>query len=229
MQAAYASSVQEKVLAAIAQAKLFLQKEYLQCMDQAKVKGIAAPSDIAEMLRLIHIDTLMYDQQERISEKLKALFGAVENYGESIVLIINGKKDRADIYMGVACEQTPQPVFDTFLRSLNSLLPGCQYRIMHNEAIRSLMNDVLPESEAIHISSVAAIPSSERTQDESLQKLDVLIEGMKHESFSLILVAQAILPQELSAMQQQLQRLYTELFCLERTTLTVSQSTAQSI
>lgn len=224
-----ANNVQEKFLSAIAHAKLFLHKEYLQCMDQAKIVGIAAPSDVAEMLRLIHIDTLMYDQQERVSEKLKALFGAVENYGESIVLMINGKKDRADVYIGVACEQPPQPVFDTFLRSLNSLLPGCQYKIMHNEAIRSLMDDVLPSSETIHISSVAAFPSAEKTQDEPLQKLDVLIEGMKHNPFSLILLAQAIFPQELSAMQQQLQRLYTELSSMERSTLTLSQSNSQSI
>lgn len=223
------NSFQDKALTAIAHAKLFLHKDYLQCMDKAKLIGITGQTDCAEMLRLIHIDTLLYDQQERVSEKLKALFGAVENYGESIVLMINGKKDRAEIYMGVACEQAPQPVFNTFQRSLNSLLPGCQYKILHNAAIRSLMDDLLPPSESIHISSVAAFPSEERVQEEPMQKLDVLIEGMKHSPFSMVLLAQSILPEELSAIQQQLQRLYTELSSMEKSTLTLSQSNSKSL
>ncbi|MBR4039919.1 MAG: ATP-binding protein [Clostridia bacterium] len=224
-----ANNMQEKTLSALAHAKLFLHKEYLQCMSRAKLVGIAAPADSAENLRLIHVDTLLYDQQERVSEKLKSLFGAVENYGESIVLLINGKKDRAEIYMGVACEQAPQPVFDTFLRSMNSLLPGCQYRILHNAAIRSLMDELLPPAESIHVSAVAAFPMEEKRQDEQLQKLDVLIEGMKHSPFSMVLLAQSILPEELSAMRQQLQRLYTELSSLEKSTLTLSQSNSKSI
>ncbi len=223
------NNTQQKVISAIAHAKLFLYKEYLQCMDQAKIAGITGPSDIAETLRLIHIETLLFDQQERISEKLKALFGAVENYGESIILIINGKKDHAEIYMGIACEQPPQPVFDTFLRSIDGLMPGCRYKVMHNEAIRSLMDDVLPPSETIHISSIAAFPSEEKMQDEPLQKLDVLIEGMKHRPFSMILLAQAILPQELSALQQQLQRLYTDLSSMERASFTRSLGSSTSI
>lgn len=220
---------QQEVISAIAHAKLFLNKEYLQCMDQAKIVGITPPSDVSEAMRLIRIDTLLFDQQEQISEKLRALFGAVENYGESIILIINGKKDHTEIYMGVACEPPLQPVFDTFLRSLDSLMPGCQYKVMHNEAIHEIMDDVLPQSETLHISSIAAFPSEEKMHNVPLQKLDVLIEGMKHRPFSLILLAQAILPQELSALQLQLQRLYTDLSSIERSSLTLSINSSTSL
>lgn len=236
-------NTQPDVNTAIAQTKLLLYKDYLQCMDQAQVVGCEQDGTSEQALRLIHIDTLLYDQEESIAEKLKALFGAVENYGESVALIINGKRDRVDIYMGVACQSAPQPVFNTFLRSLNSLLPGCQYKILHNDAIRRVMNDVLPNidithsttedalsaMEEVHISAVSAFPFDEQASQEPLQKLDVLIDGMRHSPFSMVLLAQSIRPDELSVMQQQLQRLYTDLSVIEKTSLTVSQSNSQSI
>lgn len=218
-------------LRALAQTKIVLNKEYLQVMNDAQIVGVSETPDSASCMRLMHIQTLLYDRRESLTEKLQALFGAVENYGESVMLLINGKKDRADIYMGIASEQAIQPVFNTFRCSVDSLLPGCQYRVLPNAEIRTLIEDIIPETDGngIHMASVAAFPSEKQDREEKAQQLDVLLTGMRHRPFSMILLAKAIAPSVISALQENLQQLSTELSPLERATLTLSQSTSDTV
>lgn len=214
----------------IAFANMFLRKDYLQCMEQATiVNPWSDKRNINKNLRLIHIDALLYDSTEKISDKLNTLFGAVESYGESVVLILNGKHDHVDFYLGISSNQAPQPVFSTFRRSLNGLLPGCRYTTLHNEAIEELIDEILPENEHLDIATVCALPSDNNARDFPGEKLDTLIDGMRHRPFSMVLLAKAVPSDDLADMRQLYMQLYTELSSLEKSVITVSKSDTESI
>ncbi len=218
------------IVDSIAFANMFLRKDYLQCLEQATiVNPWVDKKAVEDNLRLIHIDALLYDSTEKISNKLSTLFAAVESYGETVLLILNGKTDRVDFYLGISSDQAPQPVFNTFRRSLSGLLPGCRYTTLHNGAIEELMNEILPTKEHLDIASVCALPSEDSRAEFSGEKLDTLIDGMRHRPFSMILMAKAVPSDDLAAMRQLYMQLYTELSSLEKSVVTVSKSDTESI
>ena len=213
-----------------AAADTFLRKEYLQCLDQAKIVSLclgAAPKE--SHLRMIHMDALFYDTEEHISEKIEILLRSVENYGETMLLILDGRRDRVDIYLGISSEQMPQPVFEAFRRSLSGLLPGCRYTTLHSDEAEQLMKQLLPEDETVHIAGVAAFPGADLERRQPGEKLDVLIDGMRHRPFSMFLLAKAVPADDLAAMRQSYCQLYTDFSPLEKMAVTLSDSSTQAV
>ena len=208
---------------AVAQADLYVRKAYL---DHLNLADILTPTGETgeDAIRLVRIDQILYDQSEQLSRKICEIFGAVESYGGSIVLLLNGKKDRVDLYMGIGGHQehTAQ-VFKTFLSSLSGALPGCQYRPLRSREINQVLDDVFPQGEELHLSAISAFPLEAKDEAHSCsEKLDVLIDSMRHKPFSMMLIARAETQDVVASIQRGLESLYTQISPLQKQDLTYS-------
>ena len=223
---------------------LYIHKDYLQDLDTRPIVPASrdiSKIDVGKNLRLLRISGIFRDGTESLSEKVKSLFGAVSAFEAGVMLILQAKKDRADFYIGICGNQTETvtQAFNTFKGSLNGILPGCKYRNVKMSEVGTLMQEIFPQKnsaeetrERLAISAVSTFPTNERQTNDpyaAIEKIDVLLDGMRGKPFSMILLTKAMSKKILTDMQHQMELLYTQLSAFERQTFLSSKSDTDSV
>ena len=88
----------------VAKADLYVRKGYLPLLDKAQILPLAAADQNmapGSNLRLVRLDSFVFDRDGSISQKIKSVYGALEQSGTSTVLILEGKTDKVNLYLGV--------------------------------------------------------------------------------------------------------------------------------
>lgn len=224
--------------------ELYLHKGYLQRLSDTQIaplRGQLRKIEPGSNLRLIQVDAILRDKDTKISQKIKNLFGAIETFDAAMLLIVNGKRDKVDVYIGVCADtlEKVNPAFNTFVSSLSGVLPGCKYRQLKNARAMELLRDVFPaitasgQPENHAMACVSTFPTGEHSGQsdpyEAIAKLDVLIDGMRGKPFSMVLLNKTVNDLELSAMQQQLEMLYSQLAPYERIQFSTNESETDSV
>ncbi len=227
---------------------LYIHKSYLQYLDRMPIvpmdqdaKAICPGGN----LRLIRITGILHHKDDNLSGKIKSLFGAVEAFEAGVMLILQAKGERVDIYIGICGKNMDEvnPAFNTFIRSLKGILPGCKYYNVKMQEVNELMDEVfardtMPDGlkERIAVSAISAFPgdyhenrNSSADPYEAIEKIDVLLDGMRGRPFSMILLAQSVSGEMLTAMQHQLELLYMQMSPYERQTISFSKNDADSV
>lgn len=225
---------------------LYIHKNYLQHLDEMPI--VPANAEIRKLklgknLRLLRISGILHDKNESLSEKVKSLFGAISTFDAGVMLILQAKSDRVEFYVGICANQgdTVNQAFSAFKSTLNGILPGCKYRNVKMQDVSNLMEEVFPghgnansTREKLAISAVSTFPITidepQRTAPyEAIEKIDVLLDGMRGKPFSMILLTKTMSRELLIGMQQQLELLYTQLSMFERQTFSASESDSDSV
>ena len=234
----------ETVDKVIALSNLYIHKNYLQDLDTMPI--VPADSsitkiDVGRNLRLLRISGIFHDGTESMSEKVKSLFGAVSAFEAGVMLILQAKRDRVDFYIGICSNQsaTLTQAFNTFTSSLKGILPGCKYHNVKMSEVGNLMQEIFPQKsstsdvrERLAISAVSTFPTGERQTADSyaeIEKIDVLLDGMRGKPFSMILLTKTMSKKILTDMQHQMELLYTQLSIFERQTFSTSKSDTDSV
>ncbi len=128
---------------------LYVHKDYLQRLDQMPIAPLdweTAQIDVGKNLRLIHVEGVLHDGNDNLSEKIKSLFGAVSAFEAGVMLILQAKGDRAKFYIGICGTEMEvvTPAFNTFISSLKGILPGCRYRNLKTPEVAALMEEIFP-------------------------------------------------------------------------------------
>ena len=226
----------------------YIHKNYLQNLDKMPI--VPADKEISDIelgknLRLLRISGILHEGNESLSEKIKSLFGAVSAFEAGVMLILQAKSDRAELYVGICANrnETVAQAFNAFKSTLNGILPGCKYRNVKMQDLNYLMEEVFPghgeknsPHEKLAISAVSTFPitidEQRRTAGDpyaAIEKVDVLLDGMRGKPFSMILLTKTMSRELLVGMQHQLELLYTQLSMFERQNFSMSESDSDSV
>lgn len=227
---------------------LYLHKNYLQYLDKMPIVPVTEEIEGIKQgtnLRMIRIDGILHDKNENLSEKLKSLFGAVEAFEAGVMLVLQAKGERTEIYIGICGKDmdTVNPAFNTFIRSLKGILPGCKFYNVKMPEVNNIMEEVFAQNsvvngtrERISVSAISAFPGAygENTENpanpyDAIEKIDVLLDGMRGRPFSMILLAKTVPGEMLITMQHQLELLYMQLSPFEKQTISLSESDTDSV
>lgn len=224
---------------------LYIHKNYLQYLDKMPI--VPASQDIMKIepgknLRLLRIIGILHDGSENLSEKVKSLFGAVSAFEAGVMLIIQAKGERAEFYVGICSNHSDvvNHAFNTFTGSLKGILPGCKYRNVKLSEVEGLMEEIFPSKsfvngsrEKLTISALSTFPTSDEGQNynpyDAIEKIDVLLDGMRGKPFSMLLLTKTMSKEILTAMQHQMEFLYTQLSVFERQTISSMKSDTDSV
>lgn len=223
---------------------LYIHKNYLQDLNTMPI--VPASRELTRIkigtnLRLLRISGILHDGNESLSEKVKSLFGAVSAFDAGVMLILQAKGDRAEFYIGICGNQADvlNQTFNTFTGSLKGILPGCKYRNVKLSEVDSLMEEIFPNlintsSERLAVSAVSTFPTAAgeiSTNDSyaAIEKIDVLLDGMRGKPFSMILLTKNMSKKLLTDMQHQMELIYTQLSMFERQTFSTSKSDTDSV
>lgn len=218
----------------VAKADVYVRKGYLSLLDKSQILPVAASDrSIApgRNLRLVRLESFVFDKDTSISQKIKSVYGALEQRGISAALILEGKTDRINLYLGVFGKGMDQSSsgFCTFLNSFHGTFPGCRYKNVKYEDAARILNEVLPKSENISVAALSGMPGdAPDTGVEKGEHLDTLVDGMRGKPFSMILLGQYLDHSELALMRQGLEALYTQIYPFQKQEISLSQSEAEN-
>ncbi len=218
----------------VARADVYVRKGYLPLLDRAQILPLAAADQNTEPgnnMRLVRLDSFVFERDSSISQKMKSVYGTLEQWGISAALILEGKTDRVNLYLGVFGKETDQSSsgFRTFLNSFHGTFPGCRYKNVRYKDAHHILDEVLPQSENISIAAVSGMPDDAPGAGvEEHERLDVLVDGMRGRPFSMILLSQYLDKSELALMRQGLESLYTQIYPFQKQEISLSKNEAEN-
>ncbi len=218
----------------VARADVYVRKGYLPLLDRAQILSLAAADQNTEPgnnMRLVRLDSFVFERDSSISQKMKSVYGTLEQWGISAALILEGKTDRVNLYLGVFGKETDQSSsgFRTFLNSFHGTFPGCRYKNVRYKDAHHILDEVLPQSENISIAAVSGMPDdAPGAEVEEHERLDVLVDGMRGRPFSMILLSQYLDKSELALMRQGLESLYTQIYPFQKQEISLSKNEAEN-
>lgn len=94
-----------QMLEQIEAANQFIDKGYLESLQDYRVQSLSEHLKKHNLTRLFHIDKLVYDKNEDINEKLVSVFHSVMPFCKNVVFILKGSINSVDLYLGIRASQ----------------------------------------------------------------------------------------------------------------------------
>ena len=85
-----------QMLEQIEAANQFIDKGYLESLQDYRVQSLSEHLKKHNLTRLFHIDKLVYDKNEDINEKLVSVFHSVMPFCKNVVFILKGSINSVD-------------------------------------------------------------------------------------------------------------------------------------
>ena len=106
----------------------YVRREYLSVLSRAlPVQGHeAAPA--GNNVRLVRLDSFTFEDSDMMSQKIRGVYGVLERSGVSAGLILDGRKERINLYLGVFT-RVPEESSSScraFLSSFTGVFPGSE-------------------------------------------------------------------------------------------------------
>ncbi len=186
---------------------------------------------VQKNIRIMKVMTLVYEQDEDITDKLTTLFNGISHMNGTLSLLIDSNGQQVDLYMAVRTNEATQeiyPLHDLFQKSFESQFQGSVLKVVSNSKTSELFDSILHRnSDLPSIVSVCGIPSKKSLQQ--AQGIDRLIESMQGERFSAVIIGSALSTSDVASLRQNYASLYTELSPLRQSTRTFGTAESAAV
>lgn len=214
-----------QMLAQIDAANQFIDKNYLDSLQEYRVQPLDDHLKKYNLVRLYHVTKIVYDKNEDINEKLISVFHSVMPFCKSIVLILRGNVDSADLYLGIRASQVSKAttasdvLHDSFLGNF----PGSRVKGVKPGEISSLFTtectDDYSHGTPWNIAYVNILPSERSNKNgEYIQGLEKFIDTMRGSEYICEILASPIQDREVEIRMNGLEQLYSALFPFSKKT-----------
>ena len=184
-------------------ADIALSKSYLSNLTNGEVLSIKTNSnDVNSVVRFFSIGQIITNKSENMRDKLSNVFHSVWNANGSILLLIKGKKDSTEIYMGiknVLFDDSDDGINHTTLLSeilennLKANFPGTKSELIRKPKVEELLRDISNSSTVASVSDIAALQSEEENKDRVfIQGIEKLIDAMNGDEYTMLLIADPV-------------------------------------
>jgi hypothetical protein len=219
----------EKELAAMfGLANTVVNKSYLENLNRMEI--VSCPKKLQkvklnDISRFFRLERFVTEKNENSRDKLVSVFHAIASCGGSVLILINSDGRKIDYYFGTKTpdEQNPDILgnsIEALEKALKGNFPGTKVEsVREGNEINELMDEVFlntsfskQEKQICTITGIAGL----RSKDENSEKLFVqgmekLIDSMRGEKYSLLLIADPVTPAQIELMKQGYENLYSEL------------------
>ena len=208
---------------------LHVRKEYLSELEFADVKALSIQQESikpGENFRLYRLVSLAYSDAKSIPNRIQYIFNSLSRDGYSAVLLINGKKDEVELYIGITDINTQNLAGEQRMlnSALSSAFPGAEYDLIKTRESKELFRELFPGNKQY---PVAAVPGSQvelLNSEIPPYSLEELIAAMKYKPFTALILSQSMHHEQLVQMRRELEDLYTSIAPLQKQDVSMSQN-----
>ncbi len=215
---------------AVSMADNLVRKQYLSELKNAKVYPAYAELTkipVGSNVRLFDITSLSFANSDDVSSKLECIYNSVADFDATPIFILKSDGYKVNVYLGVSCNNTDtlRMYSDTFMGSFFGGFSGSEISMLNTDTSADLLNYIFDEESKI--SAVSAVPTVEkRAIDQGIERL---VDGMRGTPFTMVLVSQAVPKENILAIRQSLESIYTQISPFERQSVTLNTSESRSI
>jgi len=225
---------QEKINSLLIQTDEYVRHEYLSVLDRAEPIRLDADFRFAAgtNMQLMHLKSFTYDRDDNIAQKIRSVYGAIEHTGNTAALILDGREDCVDLYLGIFTTEPElaSASYKAFVGSFNGVFPGCEFCNIKANAGKQLALELFNPPVKTAIAAVSAFPFRENNRKgDVIAGLEVLVDGMRNRPFTMLLLAEAIDRAELVQMRQGYESLYTNICPLQKQDISISSSRTDTV
>lgn len=216
-------------------ADIALSKSYLSNLTNGEVLSIKTNSnDVNSVVRFFSIGQIITNKSENMRDKLSNVFHSVWNANGSILLLIKGKKDSTEIYMGiknVLFDDSDDGINHTTLLSeilennLKANFPGTKSELIRKPKVEELLRDISNSSTVASVSDIAALQSEEENKDRVfIQGIEKLIDAMNGDEYTMLLIADPVSQNDLKLAKLALESQYSQLVPFSEVQITLGEN-----
>ncbi|MDY5467362.1 MAG: DUF87 domain-containing protein, partial [Campylobacter sp.] len=179
------------------------------------------------------------NKSENMRDKLSNVFHSVWNADGPILLLIKGKKDSIEIYMGiknVLFDGSDDGINHTTLLSrilennLKANFPGTKSELIKKLKVEELLRDISNSSTVASVSDIAALQSEEENKDRIfIQGIEKLIDAMNGDEYTMLLIADPVSQNDLKLAKLALENLYSSLVPYGESQYTYGENESQAL
>ena len=216
-------------------ADIALSKSYLSNLTIGEVLEYKTSySDINSAVRFFKIDQIVTNKNENMRDKLSNVFHSVWSANGSILLLIKGKKDSTEIYMGiknVLFDDSDDGINHTTLLSeilennLKANFSGTKSELIKKSKVEELLRDISNSSTVASVSDIAALQSEEENKDRVfIQGIEKLIDTMNGDEYTMLLIADPVSQNDLKLAKLALESQYSQLVPFSEVQITLGEN-----
>ena len=172
-------------------ADIYLNRSYLDLFSSAPIISASrSVMDISKM-RLLEISKLVFDANEKFTDKLMSVYSALHSLNSSAALIIDSDGEKIQFYMGTRSDQNSALAGDILESTLKGNFPGIEYDSKDINEIQNIITNI--ERKGIKsLSSVSIVPSMRddtKDMETFIQGIEKFIDTMNGKAYTMLCLA----------------------------------------
>ena len=246
----------EHLIASMNKADIIVQKKYLAQLANYEVIPVAETIrniELNKIVRFYKLEQFVFDKTENTRDKLVSVFQSVAAVGASLVVLINSSSTEIDYYIGVrSIKKNPAEAHEILYKSLCANFPGISFKtykdtavltnysqcILSKSDIEQVSEDVFAvnklnagqQKSIASITGIAGLRAEQETQEQKfVQGIEKVIDAMRGERYSLLLIAEPIPTSEVQTIKRGYENLYSAIKPFENTVLTYGENESESV
>lgn len=230
------------LLSAFELADNIVQKNYIseiQKLDIEEPTKEFLKKKVGSGMRMFKIDKIIYDKNENNLQKLTNVYNMAHSQDLSIFLLLNSDGAEVQMYLGICEEDSPsrqkmglETLYNGFMGNFPGSLDSFDKVKLEKEASEQVLEECFAQDRgAISVVSGVASVRNEKIQENEkfIQGVEKLVDAMKGNPFTTLIIANPISKDELIEMQNELEVLYSTLKPFEKSVKTFSESQAHGV
>ena len=208
----------------IAVANKFVNRSYLSELSELEVVPLAEHQKRFQSIRLYKINKLIYDSSEDVNDKLISVFNSVQNTRSNLVLMLCGKKNSVEFYIGVQSMHEIGIADKVFQKSMLGNFPGSSVQRISQSEVSELLSAATDYEDGNgNLTCLNVIPAI-RNEEDFVQGMEKFIDTMRGEDYVCMLLASSISDRECEDRLRGYEQLYTTLYPMSNLALSHGSS-----
>ena len=181
-------------------------------------------------MRLFHINKLVYDADEELTDKLISVYGALNSIQSTLILILRSSQEGVDLYLGTRCDAQASTAGGILQAGISGNFNGSEFESLPGSEIRNLLVPYLPENSRQCVSTVTLVPSlRDKERAHSVQGIEKLMDGMTGKEFLAILIAEPMDQKAIEVQKRGLEELYSTISPYAETSLSYGNNASYAV
>jgi len=211
---------QKKMERALESARVYIDRDYLIDLGNIQNTVMSPKSTPLSSIRMIQLKKIVYNV-ESVQSRLLSIFHTLSGISNACFLIICGKKERVELYLGLQSDESASLAGNAMSSSICGNFPGTEFEQLDAEQCSAILSTLEGNSQernstVVSVSQVPSIRNEFQQTSLTVQGIEHFIDAMKGQCYTAIIFATPLPQTNAEDIRSNLENIYSSLSPLEK-------------
>lgn len=215
-------------------ARAFVERDYMNALATSRCALQPCGDVDASNIRMCHFTRLVLGRDD-IRSRLVSVLHAAGSVSNACFLLVEGKADSIQFYLGLRSDQQASMAGKTLVTSLRGNFPGSQFEQVDTNAGARLLSDVFASRNGMYpaVAAVSRVPSRRKVDDPNgssaqIQGLERFIDAMRGKEYTMLILAEPVSADNTVLRRNALEEISSALSVLKQISYQYGENTSLS-